>query len=124
MQRLTWSNHPVMTVVEILRKIRRKGHLVNNFVVPGVSECEFIVLGMRVIRKIVAVKMKPLKTFFFFPRSNRPRSEALDEAFFGKTLTHDGLTVAVRHEIGNLLLHGIDTASTTALGKTMLPHVL
>lgn len=79
--KLTGSRHPVMAVIEILRMIRRKGHIVNNFVVPGVSECEFIVLGMRVIRKIVAVKMKPFKTFFFFPRSNRPRSEALNEAF-------------------------------------------
>lgn len=36
--------------------IRRKGHRVNNFVVPGVSECECIVLGMRIVRKLVAVK--------------------------------------------------------------------
>jgi hypothetical protein len=48
----------------------------NNFVVPGVSECEFIVLGMRVIKKkkeIVAVKKEnPVKTFFFFPIPNPP----------------------------------------------------
>jgi hypothetical protein len=53
-----------------------KGHVMNNFVVPGVSECEFIVLGMRVIKKkkeIVAVKKEnPVKTFFFFPIPNPP----------------------------------------------------
>lgn len=40
------------------------------------------------------------------------------------TLTHDRLTVAVRHEIRNLLFHGINTACAAALGKAMLPHVL
>ena len=57
MQGLVKSCHPVMAVIKkILRMIRRKGHRVNNFVVPGVSECECIVLGMRIVRKIVAVK--------------------------------------------------------------------
>jgi hypothetical protein len=124
LQRLTGSCHPVMAVIEILRMIRRKGHLVNNFVVPGVSECEFIVLGMRVVRKIVAVKMKPFKNFFLLSKIEPPSIRALCGTFFVKTLTHYGLAVAVRHEIGNLLLHGINTTSAAALSKTMLPHVL
>jgi hypothetical protein len=40
----------------------------NNFVVPGVSECEFIVLGMRVIKKKKGnrgrKKREPCKNFF------------------------------------------------------------
>jgi hypothetical protein len=35
------------------------------------------------------------------------------------------LAVTVGHEIGNLLLHGVDTLSTAALSKTvMFPHIL
>lgn len=37
---------------------------------------------------------------------------------------HDWLAVTLRHEVGDLLLHGIHTPRAAALSQPMLPHVL